>query len=237
MNDASCVAPGGQPVRLGGGVELGEEHTEDRAQLQQLVPVAVVARQPRGIQAEHEASLAQADLGDQPLEALARRARCARLAQVIVDHRNPLARPAETAGPVDQPILQFRALLVLANLAGRGLADIDVGELGTVRRGDLLDPLIGSGQHAALPRLGRTGGGGRPVWPAAPASFPAGSAMVVGTVPEQGPAAGGKQALDGEMRTSEASSKEAATMLRICRAKGSSVRTEMCGSVMFVGGG
>jgi hypothetical protein len=59
----------------------------------------------------------------------------------------------------------------------------------------------------------------------------------VGTVPEQGPAAGGKQALDGEMRTWEASSKEAATMLRICRAKGSSARTEMCGSVMFAGGG
>jgi hypothetical protein len=59
----------------------------------------------------------------------------------------------------------------------------------------------------------------------------------VGTVPEQGPAAGGKQALDGEMRTWEASSKEAATMLRICRANGSSARTEMCGSVMFAGGG
>ena len=39
------------------------------------------------------------------------------------------------------------------------------------------------------------------------------------------------------MRTWEASSEEAATMLRICRAKGSSARTEMCASVMFAGGG
>jgi hypothetical protein len=59
----------------------------------------------------------------------------------------------------------------------------------------------------------------------------------VGAVPEQGTAAGGKGVLDGEMRTWEASSEEAATMLRICRAKGSSARTEMRGSVMFAGGG
>ena len=59
----------------------------------------------------------------------------------------------------------------------------------------------------------------------------------MGAVPEHGTAAGGERALEGEMRTWEASSKEAATMLRICRAKGSSARTEMCGSVMFVGAG
>ncbi len=59
----------------------------------------------------------------------------------------------------------------------------------------------------------------------------------MGAVLEQGTVAGGKGALDGEMRTSEASSKEAATMLRMCRAKGSSARTEIRGSVMFAGGG
>ena len=59
----------------------------------------------------------------------------------------------------------------------------------------------------------------------------------MGAVPEQGTAAGGEGALEGEMRTWEASSKEAATMLRICRAKGSSARTEMYGSVMFAGEG
>ncbi len=61
--------------------------------------------------------------------------------------------------------------------------------------------------------------------------------MVVGAIPEHGMAAGGERVLEGEMRTWEASSKEAATMLRICRAKGSSARTEMRGSVMFAGGG
>jgi len=61
--------------------------------------------------------------------------------------------------------------------------------------------------------------------------------MAVGAAPEQGTAAGGKGALDGEMRTPEASSREAATMLRICRAKGNSARTEIRGSIMFAGGG
>jgi hypothetical protein len=39
--------------------------------------------------------------------------------------------------------------------------------------------------------------------------------MAVGVLPEQGTAADGKGALGGEMRTWEASSREAATMLRI----------------------
>jgi hypothetical protein len=50
-------------------------------------------------------------------------------------------------------------------------------------------------------------------------------------------AADGTGALGGEMQTWEASSREAATMLRICRAKGSSARTEIRGSIMFAGGG
>lgn len=47
---------------------VGDERLEQPAQLQQTVPIAVVARKPRRIQAHDQASLTQADLRDQPLE-------------------------------------------------------------------------------------------------------------------------------------------------------------------------
>ena len=50
---------------------IGNQHPEQRAQFQQLMPIAVVAGEPRGIEAQHQPRFAQADLGDQPLEAAA----------------------------------------------------------------------------------------------------------------------------------------------------------------------
>jgi hypothetical protein len=35
------------------------------------MPIVIVARQPRGIEAEHQPRLPKADLGDQPLKAAA----------------------------------------------------------------------------------------------------------------------------------------------------------------------
>ncbi len=49
---------------------IGQDHAEQGAQFKQLVPIAVVARQPRGIEAEHQPGIAQPDLGNQPLEAV-----------------------------------------------------------------------------------------------------------------------------------------------------------------------
>ena len=131
-----------QPVVVGARVveplAIGEDHAEQRAQFEQLMPIAVVARQPRGIQAEHQAGIAEPDLGDQPLEAMPLGTRRARLAEILVDDVDALARPAEPDGALDQTILQLGALLVLADLLDRGLAHIDIGQLGAVRRADPL---------------------------------------------------------------------------------------------------
>ena len=56
---------------------IGEDHPEEGAQLKQLMPVAVVARQPGGIQADDQARVAEPDLGDELLEAVPVR-RCPR---------------------------------------------------------------------------------------------------------------------------------------------------------------
>ena len=62
-----------QPVmidtRVVEALAIGDQHAEQRAQFQELMPITVVARQPRGIEAQHQPCLAEADLGDQPLEA------------------------------------------------------------------------------------------------------------------------------------------------------------------------
>ena len=49
------------------------------------MPIAVIARQPRGIQAEHQPGIAQPDLGDQPLEAMSLGTHRPRLAEILVD--------------------------------------------------------------------------------------------------------------------------------------------------------
>src|SRR4051794_40658602 len=134
---------------------IGQDHAKQRAQFEQLMPIAVVARQPRGIEAEHQPGIAQPDLGNQPLEAVSLGARRPRLAEILVDDTDALARPAEPDGAVDKTILQRGAFLVLADLVDRGLAHIDIGQLGTMRRAD---PLLSAGrgaQHGTSPSSSR----------------------------------------------------------------------------------
>src|SRR3954463_5514155 len=148
-----------QPIVVGTRIiealAIGQDHAEQRAQFEQLMPIAVIARQPRGIQAEHQPGIAEPDLGDQPLEAVSLGTRRPRLAEILVDDKDALARPAEPDGAVDQAILQRGAFLVLADLVERGLAHIDIGQLGTMRRAD---PLVSAGrgaQHRRSPSSSR----------------------------------------------------------------------------------
>ena len=98
---------------------VGNQNTEQRAQLQQLMPIAVVPRQSRRVQAHDKPSFAKSDFGNQRLEAVPIPAGGSRLAQIVVDDMNPLAWPTEQCSPLDQPILQLSALLVMANLPRR----------------------------------------------------------------------------------------------------------------------
>ena len=130
---------------------VGDQHAEKRAELQQLVPVPIVAGQTGRVQAQHQPGLAEPNLSDQPLKAVPVLGRTARLAQVIVDHLDPLAWPAEPDRPVDQSVLQLGALLMVPNLAGAGLAHVDVRELGPMCRGDTLLSGRRRAQHESSP--------------------------------------------------------------------------------------
>ncbi len=113
---------------------VSDQNAKQRTQLDQPMPIVIVASEARGVQAQHQSRPAQADLGDQPLKAAAPFARCSRLAEVVIDDFDPLLWPTEEDRPVDQPVLQLGALLMLADLPGGRLPHIDVGELRSVRR-------------------------------------------------------------------------------------------------------
>src|SRR5260370_16916032 len=116
------------------------------------MPVAVVASQARGVQSREQTRLAQADLADQPLEAVPFSAGCAGFAQVIVDDRDALSRPAECDGAIHQMILKFGAFLMLADLTRCGLTDINIRKLRSMCRRNAFSALSGRDQHDLGPR-------------------------------------------------------------------------------------
>lgn len=65
------------------------------AEVEQPVPVGVVARQPRGLEAENEPGVAERDLGHQVSETGALGVARARDTEVLVDHHDLLAGEAE----------------------------------------------------------------------------------------------------------------------------------------------
>ena len=95
--------------------------------------------------------MAETDLGNQLLEAPAVGRAGAGLAQILVDDLDPLARPAEILGAIDQAVLQLGALLVMLDLGHRGLAHVDIGQLGAAGRGQPLVRRVRDAQHRSSP--------------------------------------------------------------------------------------
>ena len=112
-----------QPVVIGRRIvepfAIGNQHAKQRAQLEKLMPIPIVACETRRIQAHDQAGFAQTHFGDQRLKALPISAGRPGLAKIVVDDVNPLAWPTEQSRSLDQAILQLGALLVMADLPGR----------------------------------------------------------------------------------------------------------------------
>src|SRR5271157_2144846 len=94
--------------------------------LQQAMPVAVVPRQPGDFQAQHDAGIPQAHLGDQVLKALPVRCRGPRLALVVVDDQDTFDGPTQGDRPLPQRVLPLGALAVFHDLAERRLTNVQI---------------------------------------------------------------------------------------------------------------
>lgn len=137
-------------------VRVREQSTRERAQLEELVPLPSAADQARHLQAQYESYMVQADLGDQPLEAGPVHHAGGGAAQILVDHQDPGRGPAQTGGPLDEPVLQAGRLCVINDLLGRRLSDIHDRETVPMPRLDLaLNPFPRCGNcqaHRGHPR-------------------------------------------------------------------------------------
>ena len=88
LADAALHAQKQPVVRAAGVVDailVDDAGLDQAAQLQQMVPVAAVAREPRGIEAQHGADLARAKPADQPVKARSGDRPAGRSAHIVVD--------------------------------------------------------------------------------------------------------------------------------------------------------
>ncbi len=84
-----------------------------------MIPVAARAGQARGFQAEDSAGLAEPDLGDQELEAVAVNRGGAGASLILVDDGDGCPRPAQVLRPLYE--------VVLAGGAGGVFTDLEQG--------------------------------------------------------------------------------------------------------------
>ena len=104
-------------------IDIGDEGVEQRAYLQQLMPVPARSRQPGHLDAQNQTDMAEAHFRHQPLEAEPPFDSAAGSAEIVVDGDDRLSRPAEMERPVDQRILELGRFLVALNLLRRRLTE------------------------------------------------------------------------------------------------------------------
>jgi hypothetical protein len=97
-------------------VLIEDKRVAERTQLEQSMPVGVVAREARHFQSEYDPDTTKTDLGDKALKALAVGGTRPGLPEVAVDNDDAIERPTERDGALAQRILALRALGVLEHL-------------------------------------------------------------------------------------------------------------------------
>src|SRR3954465_12499361 len=88
------------------------------------MPIRRGARKPRDLEREHDADMAEADLGDELLESQPPVRAAARTAGVLVDNRDRVNRPAQLDRAFSQRILTRSRLGVALDLLQRRLTHI-----------------------------------------------------------------------------------------------------------------
>jgi hypothetical protein len=150
-----------------------QHRVDDPAHLDELLPVAAVAGEARHFPRRHRAHLAQADLGDHPLEAGAGHAARGGAPEVVVHDLD--LRPAERREPVAHGVLQRAAFRVVQDLVRGGLPHVHDRPARQVMRLDLVRG-HGGDLLRAVPRPRRAGAAaappGRPGSAASPRAAP-----------------------------------------------------------------
>lgn len=120
-----------QPIVVGRRVVdplgIADQRLTDRADVEQMAPIPVAPRNARHVETENQADLSQRRPGNHLVEAGALAAAGRGLAQILGEDGDPLGRPAQRDGALDELTLATLALRVLANLVERRLPHADAG--------------------------------------------------------------------------------------------------------------
>ena len=123
-------------------VLVADQRARHGADLQQPVPVGVVAGQPGHLQAQHDPGAAHADLGDQTLKAFPVGGEAPDWPWSVSMVTIALGWPAQRDRLLPQRVLAGGGLGVGQHLPQRGLAHVQVGGAGQVRAGHLRRGLL-----------------------------------------------------------------------------------------------
>ena len=143
-------------------VLVGQEGPEDAADLHEMIPVLGGAREPAQLQPQHQPDVVHGDLGEEVLEPESWSDGPSAPTLVLVDDQDPVPGPTEGHGVVRHGVLPLAGFLVVEDLLGAGLADVDDRQLVEMAIGDLGGPRPVHGRgRARRHRLGRLPCGSR----------------------------------------------------------------------------
>ena len=114
-------------------VEITDEGIGDRTEVQQPIPLGVVACDPRRFQAEDDADLPHGHVVGHLGKAVTRYHSRPGVGQIFIHDLNLRFRPAQLNGTLAQLILPLGGLAVDQHLRGRGLTDVHVGAASPMR--------------------------------------------------------------------------------------------------------
>ena len=108
-------------------VAVSHQSIGHAAQIEQAIPVGIVACQARDFQTKHDSRAAHSHFRGQVCEAGALDPSRTRPAQIFIDDDHLLFGPAQLADFFHQIILARGGLAVVFDLRGAGLTDVDIG--------------------------------------------------------------------------------------------------------------
>lgn len=117
-------------VKIGGVIEtvaVGDEGVGHTTEIEETIPVGVIAGEARDFQAQDDADVGQRDLGGQTIEPGSIDFARSGTSKVLVDDDDARTRPAEGEGPIDEFVLAVGGFGIAFQLGGRGLSDVDDG--------------------------------------------------------------------------------------------------------------
>ena len=108
-------------------VAVSDQSVGHAAQIEEAIPVGIIARQAGDFQSEHDAHAAEADFGGEASEPGALGPSRTRQTQIFVDDHDLFFGPAQLAGLLDQSILASGRLPMVFDLGRTGLTNVDDG--------------------------------------------------------------------------------------------------------------